>query len=191
MKNELLLVEESELALLHLHSAQAEPLFALIQQDRAYLAHWLLWPQGIGSVADLQHFIRTSLLQLAQRRALQCTLRYQGVLVGMCGFQSLNHSRKQAQLGYWLADAWQGRGIVTRACRLLLAHGFGVLGLEHIVIATAEDNYPSRAVCERLGFGLERRCPQAEQLADRLVDHLIYGLHRTQWQAGFTPDQTL
>ena len=31
---------------------------------------------------------------------------------------------------------------------------------------------------------LTTRIPQAEQLADRLVDHLIYTLSRDQWLAG-------
>ena len=183
MISDLVLVEEADLALLHLHSAQAASLFTLLEQNRDYLAHWLCWPQSIHSVADFQHFIRSALLQLAQRRALQCVLCYRGTWVGMCGFQSLNHSQKQAQLGYWLAEPWQGRGIVTRACRLLLKHGFGALDLEKIVIATAAENYPSRAVCERLGFVLERRCLQAEPLHDRRVDHLIYALDRMTWQA--------
>ncbi|MGL4207094.1 MAG: GNAT family N-acetyltransferase [Aeromonadaceae bacterium] len=177
-----ILAVDADLALLHLHSTQAEALFTLIENNRADLTHWLSWPQSIQSVADLQDFIRAALLQLAQRRALQCAIRYQGEMVGMCGFQSLNHGLKQAQVGYWLAKPWQGRGIVTRACHLLLAYGFDVLGMEKMVISTAVANFPSRALCERLGFQQTRVLPQAEQLADRVVDHLLYTLCREQWQ---------
>ncbi len=180
--SESVLAEESELALLHLNSGQAEALFSLIEQNRAYLSHWLSWPQSIQSVADLQYFIRAAVLQLAQRRVLQCAIRYQGQMVGMCGFQSFNPGKKQAQLGYWLAEPWQGRGIVTRACHLLLAYGFDVLGMEKMVISTAVANFPSRALCKRLGFQQARVLPQAEQLADRVVDHLLYTLCREQWQ---------
>ena len=175
--SESVLAEESELALLHLNSGQAEALFSLIEQNRAYLSHWLGWLQSIDELVDLLQFIDSALLKMVQRRALQCALRYQGQLVGMCGFQSFNPGKKQAQLGYWLAEPWQGAGIMSRACRLLLAHGFGPLGLERVVIVTAVDNAASRALSERLGFRLEQFIPGG----DRLGDQLIYALSREQW----------
>jgi RimJ/RimL family protein N-acetyltransferase len=48
------------------------------------------------------------------------------------------------------------RGLATEAGRALLAHGFGVLGLERIVAITHPRNQRSRAVMERLGMTFER-----------------------------------
>ena len=54
---------DEELELVCLQRAQAETLFALIQTHRAYLSHWLSWPQEIQSLEDTQSFIRYSLQQ--------------------------------------------------------------------------------------------------------------------------------
>ena len=47
-------------------------------------------------------------------------------------------------------DSW-GKGIATEAGRAALDHGFAG-GLEEIIAVTNLDNYPSQAVCRRLGM---------------------------------------
>ena len=175
---------DESLELTCLQRAQAEPLFALIQTHRAYLSHWLSWPQEIQSLEDTQSFIRYSLQQFVAGQTRLYALMFRGELVGICGCNAINKRLQRVRLGYWLAEPWQGQGIVTRACRWLIAMAFEQWQMAVVEIAVAQDNHRSRAVCERLGMQPTICIPQAEQLADRLVDHLIYTLSREQWLAG-------
>lgn len=174
---------DEELELVWLQRAQAEPLFALIQAHRAYLSRWLSWPQEIQSLEDTRSFIRYSLQQFVAGQTRLYALQFRGEVVGVCGFNAINKSLRRVRIGYWLAEPWQGHGIVTRACRALIAKAFDEWQMAVVEIAVALDNHPSRAVCERLGLRPSLCIPQAEQLGDCLVDHLVYAVTRDEWLA--------
>ncbi len=56
------------------------------------------------------------------------------------------------EVGYVLRDAYRGRGIMTRAVRIVVAYGLGPLGLARVEARTARDNEASRALLLRAGF---------------------------------------
>ena len=73
------------------------------------------------------------------------------------------HFTPCVEIGWRLAfDHW-GRGYATEAARLVVAHGFGPLGLAAVVSFTSVANRRSQAVMERLGM---RRDPAED------FDHL-------------------
>lgn len=55
-------------------------------------------------------------------------------------------------LGYWLAEAHQGRGYVTAAARAVLAVAATRLRATDVIAGTDADNVRSQRVLERLGF---------------------------------------
>lgn len=75
-----------------------------------------------------------------------------GALLGSIGLMTIDRARGYAEIGYWLAAGARGRGIMTRAVRLLCDHAAVTLGLTTIEILTDRDNARSRAVAERAGF---------------------------------------
>lgn len=76
------------------------------------------------------------------------------------------------ELGYWVAREARGRGVCTRAGRLLLGLAFGSLGLERVEASTVVGNDASVRVLERLGFRSEG---ELEGLADdpRPLHHYV------------------
>jgi RimJ/RimL family protein N-acetyltransferase len=71
--------------------------------------------------------------------------------VGTVNLADFDDARRQAEIGYWLVPAARGAGVVTRAARTLIDHGFEALGLRRVEIAILADNRPSHAVAKRLG----------------------------------------
>jgi ribosomal-protein-serine acetyltransferase len=86
------------------------------------------------------------------------------------------------EIGYWITRAFEGRGLITKACRLFVDHGFRDRGLHRIEIHAAEDNVRSRAVAERLGFTHEARMRDGCRKPDgSYVDQVVYGLLEDEW----------
>lgn len=89
----------------------------------------------------------------------------------------LRIARPQGEVGYWSHPQARGRGLVTQAARLAIAHAFTDLGLERLCLYAATDNTASWAIAQRCGFtrvGTERR--MAARRSVGLVDCEVFDL---------------
>lgn len=84
-----------------------------------------------------------------------------------------------AEIGYWLAPDARGRGVATRAVRLLTRHAFDVEpSLVRIGLRTLRGNDASAHVAERCGFTLEGTLRSLEPVHGALADVVVYSLLR-------------
>ncbi|HEY1675319.1 MAG TPA: GNAT family protein, partial [Streptosporangiaceae bacterium] len=68
-------------------------------------------------------------------------------------------SARSAQVGYWVDEAYAGRGVIPTVLAMALDHCFFVIGLHRIEATIRPENHASRRVVEKLGFreeGLRR-----------------------------------
>jgi len=103
-------------------------------------------------------------------------------LAGVISYSAIDWQNRTTELGYWLGEEYQGKGLVTAACRALVEHAFLELGLNRVVISCATENKKSCAIPERLGFRREGVQRQAVWLYDRFVDHVTYAALASDWQ---------
>ncbi|MFC5907877.1 GNAT family N-acetyltransferase [Streptacidiphilus monticola] len=101
--------------------------------------------------------------------------RADGRLVGDIGVR-LHENRRQAELGYTLASAYQGLGLATEALGALLTHLFEVRGLHRVSAECDVRNERSAALLRRLGFVQEGWRRQATWVKGEWTDDLLFGL---------------
>lgn len=77
-----------------------------------------------------------------------------GRVVGGIGL-GLSSSGYRASIGYWIAVPARGRGICTRALRLLSRHAFEQLEQPSVQLFTDPENVASQRVAEKVGFQRE------------------------------------
>jgi ribosomal-protein-alanine N-acetyltransferase len=75
--------------------------------------------------------------------------------VGNVGFPRVSWPDERAEVGYWLAAHARGRGLVTRAVRLISAWGLHEVGFHRIELMASTENGASLRVAERVGFTRE------------------------------------
>ena len=85
---------------------------------------------------------------------------------------------RNAELGYWLAPAFHGKGIMTRAVGEMVAHGFATLPVHRIFARPFSNNPASMRVLEKAGFVLEARLQGTILKRGEVLDELIYGIRR-------------
>lgn len=166
-----------------LQEAHVHELYAVTSANRAYLRRWLPWLDGIQSAWDTRSFIQESLRQAENLEGMNVGLWVDERLAGVLGLHTVSLTHRCASIGYWLAEPYQGRGLMTLAVRGLMAHAYTALNINRIEIRAATGNYKSCAVAERLGFTREGTLRQAEWLYDHFVDHAVYGLLYDDWRA--------
>jgi ribosomal-protein-alanine N-acetyltransferase len=79
------------------------------------------------------------------------------------------------EMGYWLTGAQWGRGIVSAAVRLVVAHAFEAMNAERVQAFVYDWNPASGRVLEKNGFALEGRLRRAVHRNGRWGDCLAYG----------------
>lgn len=161
---------------------EAEELYALTDESRDYLREWLPWVDSTQSPDDTRVFIQNALEQDAQKNGFHCCIWYEGRIAGVIGFLEIDWANRKTELGYWLGEPYQGKGIMTMSCRALIDFAFSRLKLNRVEILAAEGNTKSRAIPERLGFTQEGVLREAERLNNRYADSVVYGMLRREWE---------
>jgi ribosomal-protein-serine acetyltransferase len=162
-------------------SADAPEAFAIVSAERVRLREWLPWIDDTTDVAIQTRFL-TGLEQAAyDGLGIYVAIRLEGSLVGFADVRR-EPARVGGELGYWLAAAAEGQGVMTRTVAALIDVSFDVLDLHRVQLQAATGNQRSRAVAERLGMTLEGVRREAERLPERFVDLAVYSLLAHEWQ---------
>ena len=174
---------DHELKFVLLQPQQAEEVFAVVDKNRQFLRTWLPWIDSNTNADDSKEFIKKTLQQVSDESGLQCGIFYQDRFVGMIGYHTIKREIDMGEIGYWLAEDANGRGIMTRCVKAMINIGIQELGVKKIEIFCAESNHRSRAIPERLGFTQEGVIRRAGNLYGECVSHIIYGLLAEEWKA--------
>jgi len=172
--------EDAELRIFE--ERHAQELAELVDQNRAYLRQWLPWLDDSRTVEDSRAFIKNSLQQFANNEGAQMGIWYLRKLVGGIGYHPIDWANLKVEIGYWLAEAYQGKGLMTRACRTLVTYAFDELGLNKVEIRCATENFRSCAIPKRLGFTQEGILRDAGWQNDHFEDLVVYGMLTREWQ---------
>jgi ribosomal-protein-serine acetyltransferase len=157
----------------------AEAVYRAIDENRDRLRPYMPWEQTTRSPDDVRAFIERSLVSPTDEDA-------NGIWVveefaGSVGLR-VDPQMNTGEIGYWNVLSFEGQGLVTKACKLFIDHGFRERKLHRIEIHAAADNLRSRAVAERLGFTLEATVRDGHRRPDdTYVDQVVYGLLESEW----------
>jgi [ribosomal protein S5]-alanine N-acetyltransferase len=86
--------------------------------------------------------------------------------------------RCTAEIGYWLGEAYWGRGVMSEAVRALTDWAFENFVLHRVFAGVLEWNPASMRVLEKAGFQFEARLRKAVIKEDRVMDEFIYAVVR-------------
>ena len=162
----------------------ADPTFTLIDNNRAHLKAWLPWVDRMQTVQDFRNFLLGAMKRMAEKQEVSYMIIYEGKVVGRVGIYNLDHQNKIGSIGYWLGEAFQGKGLITQACQEIIHEGFTKLGLNRIEIKCATGNTRSQAMPERLGFTKEGILRQAELVNGKFHDLYLYSMLKLEWEKG-------
>ena len=112
------------------------------------------------------------------------TLKGKNQVIGMCGYNYWVRRDYRGCVGYDLARAYWGQGIMTEAMRVVLRFGFERMGLNRIEADASAENIGSIRVLEKLGFA--REGVEREQYYEdgQFHDLMLFSLLKRDFQAG-------
>ncbi|HEX5613688.1 MAG TPA: GNAT family N-acetyltransferase [Acidimicrobiia bacterium] len=149
----------------------ARAVFATLPELRAYMP----WASDAYDVESARQWI-ASVAAGAEHGFLVFEVDDPRTVVGSCGLNQLDPLNLSANLGYWIRTANTGRGLATRATRLVARFGHDDLGLHCIRISASVENVASCRVAERAGGRLDGTVRGRLLLGGRHHDARLYTL---------------
>ncbi len=89
--------------------------------------------------------------------------------------------RKNAELGYWLAEPYWGNGIISNAIKEVLNFAFETYDIDRVFARPFGTNTASQKVLEKNNFILEGRFEKVLIKNNEYLDELIYAVRRDSW----------
>ena len=90
--------------------------------------------------------------------------------------------RKNAELGYWLAEPFWGQGIISSAIKQAIDFAFATYDIDRVFARPFGTNTASQKVLEKNNFILEGRFEKVLIKNKEYLDELIYAVRRENWQ---------
>ena len=129
---------------------------------------------------DAQDFLKFA---AASPDPANLAIEVDGAAVGAIGYvPGTDVERFGAEVGYWLGEAYWGRGIVSEAVVLLTDHAFTTLNLLRLFALPFEDNIPSARVLEKAGYVREALLRSSCVKFGRPRDQLLYARVNANWK---------
>ncbi len=173
---------DEEIRLETLNDDHAVPVFRLIEENRLFLRRWLNFVDNMKSEQDLRDFIIGSKLRTLEKLEFTFVIFQGEQVIGRIGVYRVDQQNKIGEIGYWLPEDQQGKGIISRCCKILIPACFDQFELNRIEIKCAFENQKSRSIPEKLGFKNEGTLREAGMLNGEFVDLVVYSLLRKEYQ---------
>ena len=175
MKLELI---EGPLLLRPFRDGDASALYEAVRESISEVSPWLPWCHKDYSIEESREFIGSRELasQGGEWYSFGIFEADSGKFQGGVGINFINRVHQMANLGYWVRTGAAGRGIATRATRLVARFGFEQLGLHRIEIVAAVGNVPSQRVAEKAGARREGVLRRRLLIRGESLDAVLFSL---------------
>jgi RimJ/RimL family protein N-acetyltransferase len=90
--------------------------------------------------------------------------------------------RKNAELGYWLAEPFWAQSIISRAIPQMVKFAFDTFAITRVFARPFGTNLASQRVLEKSGFVLEGRFENVLFKNGEFLDELVYAVRREEWE---------
>lgn len=145
-------LDETGATLGPLEPRHAEEFLAHIDRGREFIGRYIGLADAVTDLETSHAFLQGYADRAATETGRLYGIRTDGKLVGGVLFRTMDLQQGTAEAGCWLEPAAAGRGLVTRASRLIIDWAVEELGIHRVEWHAASANTASIAVARRLGM---------------------------------------
>lgn len=139
--------------------SDAADIFNTLVSQREYLGKWLPFVELTKELEDTEAFVRSAVDSPQKENEPVFVIHFNGEFAGLVGFRDTDMINRKTEIGYWLSESFQKKGIIIQSVRFLLEFAFVGLDMNRIQIRCAVNNTRSSNIPKKLGFkfeGIER-----------------------------------
>ncbi|ANP51118.1 RimJ/RimL family protein N-acetyltransferase [Streptomyces griseochromogenes] len=163
---------------------QAGEFLGHMDRGREFIGRFNALPDVVTDLASSRAFLRAYAEKEAADAGRIRGIRYGGTLVGAVILRRMDVARGTAEAGCWLEPAAVGRGLVTRAARVLIDWAIRERGIHRVEWWVSPHNTPSIAVARRLGMSRHGVLRESHLFRGERHDEEIWSVPAAEWTGG-------
>jgi RimJ/RimL family protein N-acetyltransferase len=147
-----------------------------IDRIRDHLRPWIPWASRVVDESTARDFLQRYADEQAKDGGRLYGIWVNGELAGGTLFRVFEPRFGICEIGVWLAPDAGGKGLITRAARLMIDWAIKERGMQRVEWRTAPENVRSIAVAKRLGMTREGVLRSAFPVGEKRFDVEVYSL---------------
>ena len=162
---------------------QAAEVLAHIDRGRDFIGRYIGLPDATADLDATRGWLQSYADKAAADAGRLYGIWLDGLLVGGVLFRVFDAATGSCEAGCWLEPAAAGRGLVTRAARVLLDWAFLERGMHRVEWRVSSENAPSVKVAKRLGMSREGVLRSNQPYRGGRQDTEIWSVLAPEWRA--------
>lgn len=163
-------------------SVHPPDLYEILTTQKAYLQQWLPWVNKLTTLEEVRDFLRDASRFNTGKQRFNTFIFCKDTLLGSIGLLVINRKHHIAEIGYWLRQDYQSKGIITKSCRHLMAYAFQQLQLNRLEIKVQSTNTRSLIIPRRLGFVHEATLRSCYFRDNQYFDMELFSFLKSEWK---------
>jgi RimJ/RimL family protein N-acetyltransferase len=159
----------------------ADEFLAHVDRGREYVGRFVSLPDAVTDLGSSRAYLRSYAEKAAADTGRIDGIWVDGGLVGGVLFRTMDLALGVAEVGCWLEPAAAGRGLVTRAARVIIDWAVHERGVHRVEWLAAVENTASTAVARRLGFTKEGVLRESYPHRGRRLDVEVWSVLAPEW----------
>lgn len=161
--------------------SMASVIFETIDRDRNFLRKWLPFVDSTFRIADTELYLKSIIKQKKPKKEEIYSIWFKEEFAGLIGFKDTDWANSKTELGYWISQKMQGKGIVTLSAKELVKYAFRRMNMNRVQIKVGIGNVKSASVPKRLNFQFEGVEREGELHNNTFIDLEVYSLLKKEW----------
>jgi len=172
------------------HAEDLQEIYIAVRESLKELHPWIDWATDVYDFGSASRWFDHVQQAWSHSTAFQFAIKdvQSGQFLGICGLDGIDKKSCCCNLSYWVRTGASGRGIATRAVRLVVRFGFQKLGLVRAEIVIAASNHSSKRVAQKVGARYEGTKNDGMVVRSEVYDALLFSLNRAESDDVFRPD---
>ncbi|MFI8943473.1 GNAT family N-acetyltransferase [Streptomyces syringium] len=162
---------------------QAEEFLAHMDRGREYIGRYVGLPDVAADLDSARNWLQAYADKTAADTGRLYGIWLDGLLVGGVLLRVFDAAAGNCEAGCWLEPAAAGRGLVTRALRLVIDWAVQERGIHRVEWLVSPENTPSINVAKRLGMSLEGAQRENDLYRGVRQDTEIWSVLAPEWRA--------
>ncbi|WP_306327926.1 GNAT family N-acetyltransferase [Streptomyces venezuelae] len=169
-----------------LEPSHAEEFLAHMDRGREFVGEHIVLADVVTDLDSARSFLRSYAEKAASDTGRIYGIWVDGTLVGGVLFRTFDAAHGIAEAGCWLEPSAAGKGLITRACRVIIDWAVEERGIHRVEWYASAKNEPSIAVARRLGMTREGVLREHYPHRGVRADTELWAVLAPEWRAART-----